>query len=159
MRSLDAMAKPRAPLSKDMLLKALGAVLDQYRERLGLQKDELSKRVGKSAPYYGQIVKAKIRPSYAALVALMDELRVPAADRWVARIYLAAAQVEDPDLAHRVYDLLPPRRQRVDLSHAEGLVEGRLDLAAEAGPAYKTQPGPRRAARSNRRAGGAKQAG
>lgn len=135
MQSLDAMASPPRGASTEHPLTTLAGYLEAYRLRRGLDKAALSDLAHKSAPYYGQVVKGKIRPSYAALLAMLEALEVAPADRKAARVYLAAAQVEDPDLRQRVLELLPP------------------------GARAPTAPEQARAVRSHRPRGGAKKAG
>jgi hypothetical protein len=88
---------------------ALGQLLAEYAK--GREHDKISRAVGKSKPYFGGVTRGHFRASLEALLALLKELGVSSDDGIIARTYLAAAQVEDPEMRRLLVESIPEKKR------------------------------------------------
>jgi len=73
------------PPTIDAELRALAAAIREIRARQQLSQERVATRGGVGRKYVGQIERAEITPSFAALVAVADGLGVPLSE--VIRVY------------------------------------------------------------------------
>jgi transcriptional regulator with XRE-family HTH domain len=73
------------PPSIDAELRALAAAIREIRARQQLSQERVALRGGVGRKYVGQIERAEITPSFAALVGVADGLEVPLSE--LVRVY------------------------------------------------------------------------
>jgi len=73
------------PPTIDAELRALAAAIREIRARQQLSQERVATKGGVGRKYVGQIERAEITPSFAALVALAGGLGVPLSE--VIRVY------------------------------------------------------------------------
>lgn len=73
------------PPTIDAELRALAAAIREIRARQQLSQERVAARGGVGRKYVGQIERAEITPSFAALVAVAEGLGVPLSE--VIRVY------------------------------------------------------------------------